>query len=766
MICSPKRLASPRTVMIGWRRLHQPSDRTEEDGEDGIEHDHEEDRLDDGGGRAQADFLRIAFDQHALEAARQGDDEAEDRRLDQADPQIGERDDLLQSLNVGERRNAERQPDEDAAAEKRHQHRPEGEQRHHDHGRDQAGNDQRLDRRHADRPHRVDLFGDLHRSELRREGRAGTAGDHDRGHQSAQLANRDPPDEVDRVDLRSELLELDRALLADDDPDQEAHQADDPERPNADHVEALDDRVPAELLRPLGQAGEAEEGCAEETEQADERAPGLGDPLAQLRDDAQEAGLLVGMDLDRLVELGDLVEQALRFGSRASHLRLAIAHRAIDEPCSDRVHSLDARQVDHQRIGLGIDLALDARGARDGQRAANAEWRISALGGGCGGRGHAARTVPSFKLAGKCGARPPLSCRDFCLYAQPPWHRPPRPYSCPSGPIRRNCSEWTRARAPAASPRTSASKAGDEGAADRDAVLANMAFAWDPAWLREISGRPGTVLTLEGAPVLAHVAAGSDATAVTQAMTGQGGSLDGLEQIDAESCRAQQFRIAQARAAVRHAARSRQPDRGRARSLRRRLQGRDRRPDPLFVAQARLPPDPLGGAGRADPEHGHRRSARWAACSLSISSGSAATGPGSRPASFSWCSTRSTGSSRAAPELRRSGAISSTTASTSFIRPSGGGRGSTGLAAYGTPLEPVYSAMLLWAIVGGYVAQRIIEGIFMRRFGKMHIHVWRPIDSKFRLITARRNPNMVILVLRAPVRPTRRRDRAGRALDA
>ena len=62
------------------------------------------------------------------------------------------------------------------------------------------------------------------------------------------------------------------------------------------------------------------------------------------------------------------------------------------------------------------------------------------------------------------------------------------------------------------------------------------------------------------------------------------------------------------------------------------------------------------------------------------------------------------------------------------------------------PLEPVYATMLLWAIIGGYVAQRLIEGIFMRRFGRMHIHVWRPIDSQFRLITARRNPNMVILV--------------------
>ncbi len=53
----------------------------------------------------------------------------------------------------------------------------------------------------------------------------------------------------------------------------------------------------------------------------------------------------------------------------------------------------------------------------------------------------------------------------------------------------------------------------------------------------------------------------------------------------------------------------------------------------------------------------------------------------------------------------------------------------------------------------------------MRRFGGMHIHVWRPIDSQFRLITARRNPNMVILVAALAVRPARRRARAGRLVD-
>jgi phosphatidylglycerophosphate synthase len=53
-------------------------------------------------------------------------------------------------------------------------------------------------------------------------------------------------------------------------------------------------------------------------------------------------------------------------------------------------------------------------------------------------------------------------------------------------------------------------------------------------------------------------------------------------------------------------------------------------------------------------------------------------------------------------------------------------------------------ALVMAAILGGYIVQRLIEGAFMRLFG-MHIHVWQRIDSQFRLITARRNPNMVIL---------------------
>ena len=67
-----------------------------------------------------------------------------------------------------------------------------------------------------------------------------------------------------------------------------------------------------------------------------------------------------------------------------------------------------------------------------------------------------------------------------------------------------------------------------------------------------------------------------------------------------------------------------------------------------------------------------------------------------------------------------------------------------GLLAYGTPMMDTIFWIAMAIIVGGYVLQRLIEGAFIRRFG-MHIHVWRRFDSRFRLITARRNPNMVIL---------------------
>ncbi|MCP1472039.1 phosphatidylglycerophosphate synthase [Sphingobium sp. OAS761] len=70
----------------------------------------------------------------------------------------------------------------------------------------------------------------------------------------------------------------------------------------------------------------------------------------------------------------------------------------------------------------------------------------------------------------------------------------------------------------------------------------------------------------------------------------------------------------------------------------------------------------------------------------------------------------------------------------------------TGLVYWGLGLSPATFTFIMTAVIAGYVLQRLIEGMFLKDFG-MDIHVWRPFDSRFRLITARRNPNMVILLV-------------------
>lgn len=67
-----------------------------------------------------------------------------------------------------------------------------------------------------------------------------------------------------------------------------------------------------------------------------------------------------------------------------------------------------------------------------------------------------------------------------------------------------------------------------------------------------------------------------------------------------------------------------------------------------------------------------------------------------------------------------------------------------GLGAWGLALSDRTFLIVMIAIVAGYILQRVIEGLFIKDFG-MDVHVWRRFDSQFRLITARRNPNFAIL---------------------
>jgi phosphatidylglycerophosphate synthase len=64
-------------------------------------------------------------------------------------------------------------------------------------------------------------------------------------------------------------------------------------------------------------------------------------------------------------------------------------------------------------------------------------------------------------------------------------------------------------------------------------------------------------------------------------------------------------------------------------------------------------------------------------------------------------------------------------------------------SGYGTP-DGIYTTTAI--VVIGYLIGRALEAVFILTFG-IETHCWRPIDSLFRTITARRNPNMILLTV-------------------
>ena len=72
------------------------------------------------------------------------------------------------------------------------------------------------------------------------------------------------------------------------------------------------------------------------------------------------------------------------------------------------------------------------------------------------------------------------------------------------------------------------------------------------------------------------------------------------------------------------------------------------------------------------------------------------------------------------------------------------GRWVLAVGGYAWTTETFWTVIV--AILGGYVLQRMMEGIAIKWLG-LEIHIWRPIDTLFRQITARRNPNLVILTV-------------------
>ena len=277
----------------------------------------------------------------------------------------------------------------------------------------------------------------------------------------------------------------------------------------------------------------------------------------------------------------------------------------------------------------------------------------------------------------------------------------------------------------------------------RAALLASLGYGWDPAWLKAMRVRPKTVLTLGGEPVMAHVPAGVDTAAAALAIE-QELLPDGYEALAAETA---ELSYAELRKRDRPFVLPLDPDdpepveraaydasyKGVTDVLTLYLWRRPAFYLTRWAARAGLSPNFVTAVGAVLCVLAFvlfwRGEYWWGVLSgfifmvLDTVDGKLARCTG---ASSKWGNVFDHGIDLVHPPFWWWAWLH-------------------GLAAYGRPLSPLMATMVLWAIIGGYVAQRVIEGIFMRRFD-MHIHVWRPIDSQFRLITARRNPNMVILV--------------------
>jgi phosphatidylglycerophosphate synthase len=275
-------------------------------------------------------------------------------------------------------------------------------------------------------------------------------------------------------------------------------------------------------------------------------------------------------------------------------------------------------------------------------------------------------------------------------------------------------------------------------------LLASMAYAWDPAWLKAMRERPRAVLMLGGKPVMAHVPSDDGVAKIAEALN-SGATIDGYEVVDAETAQLSYGEL-----------------RKRERAFVLPLDPAD--PEPVeraaydasykgvtdvltlylwrkaafyltrWAARAGLPPNfvtLIGGILCVLAFYLFWQGEYW----WGVLSGFIFMVLDTVDGKLARC----TGASSKWGEVFDHGI--------DLIHPPFWyWAWLHGLAVYGAPIEPLYATMVLWAIIGGYVAQRLIEGIFIKRFGGMHIHVWRPIDSQFRLITARRNPNMVILV--------------------
>ena len=72
-----------------------------------------------------------------------------------------------------------------------------------------------------------------------------------------------------------------------------------------------------------------------------------------------------------------------------------------------------------------------------------------------------------------------------------------------------------------------------------------------------------------------------------------------------------------------------------------------------------------------------------------------------------------------------------------------------GLSSYQPLLLPASVKVAVWLLFVGYILGRLTEGAFKQWLGRFGIFCWRKLDSYSRLVTARRNPSLILLTLGA-----------------
>ncbi len=284
---------------------------------------------------------------------------------------------------------------------------------------------------------------------------------------------------------------------------------------------------------------------------------------------------------------------------------------------------------------------------------------------------------------------------------------------------------------------------------DAPALLVNAAFAFDPPWLRHIAAHPGLVLTLGGVPVLAHAIAAQDSQAVADAMA---------QQCRLDSHGALQILAFEDGPTIENKA------------LRKR--------ETPFVTPLR--PDTVRTIERASYFGAYKGVTdiltkylwpEWAlvltriCARLGLTPNMVTTIGAVLCVLATWCFAEgrywlgmALGLGFMVLDTVDGKLARCTITSSAWGNVFDHGMDlvhppfwwwfwATGLVHWGL----AYDTETFWWVQGviqlGYWVQRAIEGVFMRQNGQMHIHVWRRFDSKFRLITARRNPNVVILFI-------------------